>query len=67
MASPGPPLKKSKRLKQKFKVKEEDDIAHASPADAREGGDGRRGRKMSQRAAAGRSGPDNGATEKVPR
>ena len=63
MASPGPPLKKSRRLKDKSKVKEEQEITQAGPADVLEDGGARVDRKRSSKAAAARLSRDNGATD----
>lgn len=59
MASPGPPIKKSKRLKAKARVKEEEGIAQTPPPDSQEDADVLRGRKKSRRASASRLGRDN--------
>ena len=60
MASPAPPLKKSRRLKGKTKVKEEDDITHPPTAATEEEGTARVKKKMSKRAVAGHIGADDG-------
>ncbi len=56
MASPGPPIKKNKRVNTKVRVKEEEDIAQTPPSESQEVANELRGRKKSRRTFASRLG-----------
>lgn len=59
----GPPLKKSRRLKDKAKVKEEQEITQAGPADVPEDGGARVDKKGPSKAAAARLSRDDGEND----